>query len=68
MKRPNTELTRKIYNVMKKDSHKSDWCEFVKRDLNEIGVHMDEDHIKQMDETKYKYLNKSKVRQNAFKN
>ena len=52
---------------MKEDPLPSDWCEVVKRDFSNIGVHMSDKHIEMMDEHSYKTLIKTKTRKAVLK-
>ena len=67
LKRPNSELIRKIYEEMKNDPIPGDWSELVKNDFEEINLHIDNKIIQEMDIAKYKTLIKKEVREAAFK-
>ena len=67
LKRPKTELTRRIYDAMKDDPRPDDWCEMVRKDFEQVDLSLDDQTISAMTELQYKKLVKEKIRQYAFK-
>ena len=63
LKRPESELTRKIYNEMKVEPQQSDWSEMVKMDFNKNEITLDEEKIKTQSVREYKNEIKRKVRE-----
>ena len=66
LKRPKSELTRRVYEEMKNNPMKTDWSEMIKEDFKSIGVYLDENHIENQSEAEYKREIKTKVREAAF--
>ena len=60
------ELVRRVYEEMKADPVKGDWCELVSNDLKEVGISLSDDQIRQMSTVNYKALVKGKIRDWAF--
>ena len=67
VKRQENELVNRVYTAMKEDPQKSDWCELVKQDFENINFHMSENLIKQISKKDYKDIIISKVRESTFK-
>ena len=66
LQRTEGELIRRVYEEMKADPVKDDWCELVANDLKEVGIGLSDDEIRQMSSVDYKALVKAKIRDWAF--
>ena len=51
---------------MKNNPYKGEWCEVVKKDLENVNIHMNDDQIAAMPVNRYKSLIKRKVRVAVF--
>ena len=60
LKRNESDLIRRIYVCQKANQLPGDWCQSVATDFENIGMHMDDKHIENMSEYKYKRVIKSK--------
>ena len=66
LKRPESELVRKVYKAMQISPCKDDWSELVQKGYEKIGVTIDEKEIEMMSEMQYKHCVKKKLRQSVF--
>ena len=66
VKRSDEELTSRVFTAMKSDPKPGDWCEMVQKDFENINLHINEIHIKQMDKSEWKKLINEKVRTMQF--
>ena len=66
LQKDSDELVRKIYTTQLNDSKAGDFCNLVSQDMNELGIHMNEDHREHTTIKVYKDLVRSKVFQAAF--
>ena len=64
LKRPENEITKRVYECQKKNPTKGDWVEMVKSDFSNVGMIMDENLIKS--ESKYVYKNRLKKHMHSF--
>ena len=55
LKRPKTEMTRRIY-----DPRPDDWCEMVRKDFDQVDLSLDEQTISAMTELQYKKVDQRK--------
>ena len=55
LKRPEDEITRKVYECQKVYPLKGDWVELLKKDFSNLEIAMDEDLIKSESKTVYKH-------------
>ena len=51
---------------MKADPIESDWCQLILKNFKESNIQINEDQVRQMDQTQYKLLIKKSVRDAAF--
>ena len=56
LQKDSDELVRKIYTTQLNDSKPGDFCNLVSQDMNELGIHMNEDHIEHTTIKVYKDL------------
>ena len=66
LKRPDSELTRKVFDAMRTDPIPDDWCLLVDNDFKEINLKIGDQEIINMDPINYKALIKSRVRDNTY--
>ena len=66
LKRTKSELTRKVYDEMKKDPMKNDWSEMVKKDFDEVGMEQNEKLIEEQTEYSYKNEVRKHIRKAAL--
>ena len=66
LKRPESELLRKVFTAMKKNPTKGDWNEKINRDFADINEVIDEEKIANQSELAYKNEIKRKVRKCAL--
>ena len=66
LKRTKSELTRKVYDEMKKDPMKNDWSEMVKKDFDEVGMEHNEKLIEEQTEYSYKNEVRKHIRKAAL--
>ena len=45
LQRTEGELIRRVYEEMRADPVKDDWCELVANDLKEVGITLSDDQI-----------------------
>ena len=64
LKRPDDELTKRVYNCQKKNPSEGDWCQLVTKDMEVLKLEMTEQEIK--DESKSSYRTKVKHKVNDF--
>ena len=64
LKRPENEITKRVYECQKKNPTKGDWVEMVKSDFSNVGMTMDETLIKS--ESKYVYKNRLKKHMHSY--
>ena len=50
----------------KKNSSQGDWCQQLKQDFKNISLHIQDEHITDLDSTLYKNLIKKAVRKKAY--
>ena len=67
LKRPHTELVRKVYETQKENPVKGDWATQTKEDLHMIGLLVTENDIATLTKVQYKTLVKKHVKYDAFK-
>ena len=66
LKRPETDLIRRIYICQKTNPLPGDWCHSVADDFEKLGIHMEDTHIENMSEYEYKKYIKKQIRLAAF--
>ena len=66
--RPESELTRKVYEAMKADPIPDDWCLLVEKDFQEINLKISDLEISAMDSMSSKATIKSRVRDYSYIN
>ena len=66
LKRPEEEITRKIFETQKKNPSPGDWTLLVCEDQQQIGLQLSESEIASMPVDKFKEIIKTKVRKAAF--
>ena len=66
LQRPDSELTRQVYEAMKADPIPDDWCLLVEKDLQEINLKISDLEISAMDSISYKATIKSRVRDYSY--
>ena len=66
LKRPPSELVKRVFQAMKDDPTPGDWCELVSNDFESINMHIDDKLITQMSKSDYKELISEKVRSSTL--
>ena len=66
LKRPESEITKKIYRAQYKNPLPGDWVKLIQEDMTKYSIHLSEDDICGMDSETYKSYIKRKVRNVAF--
>ena len=67
LKRPHTELVRKVFEAQKENPVKGDWSEQVKEDLEIIGMVDKENEIEAMSKSQFKAEVRHRIREYVFK-
>ena len=67
LQRPESEITRKVYESQKRKVTKGDWFETVQKDKEILEISMNDEEIEKMHSEDYKAMVKDKVRKSAFK-
>ena len=62
LQRPESELTRKVYEAMKADPIPDDWCLLLEKDFQEINLKISDLEISAMDSMTYKATIKSRMK------
>ena len=66
LKRPQSELIRKVYEAQKSEPSKGDWYETVTENLIELNVNKSDEQISQMSKYKFRKLLKKMIHNSAF--
>ena len=66
LKRPENEITKKIFRAQSKSPCPGDWVKLVQEDMSKYKIQLSEEDIVGMDESKYKSYIKYKVRSKSF--
>ena len=66
LKRPQSELIRKVYEAQKSKPSKGDWYETVTENLIELNVNKSDEQISQMSKYKFRKLLKKMIHNSAF--
>ena len=66
LKRPDNEITKKIYNVQKEKPVQGDWTELVKNDFETFAMDYNEVVIENESKSEYKTKVKKHVREHVF--
>ena len=66
LKRPENEITKKIFRAQSKDPSPGDWVKLVQEDMSKYKIQLTEEEIVSMDKNKYKSYIKYKVRNTSF--
>ena len=66
LKRPTSEVTRKVYEAMKISPLPGDWIQYVKADFKRVGLDMNDTYIKNMKTSHYKNMVKNLVWKTNF--
>ena len=68
VKRHKGELISQVYNAMKTNPMKGDWIHLVTKDLNKMGMTLDnEKHVMKMTKNEFKDIVKDKIREYSFR-
>ena len=59
LKRPDDELTKRVYNCQKKNPIEGDWCQLVRKDMESLST--TEEEIKEESNISYKTKVKHKI-------
>ena len=62
LKRPATELTHKVYKAQQENPVKGDWVQLLEKDLEMLGMVLNEDKVKELSKAQYKTEIKSRVK------
>ena len=64
--RPSHELTRRIYEEQKANPVKGDWCTIVERDLEMVGITLNENEISSKSKCEFKSIVKKLIKSATF--
>ena len=66
LNKSDTELAKQVFKIQKKFPVKDDWVTQVKLDLDELGIQLAEEKIKEMKYEAFKKMVKTKLEENFF--
>ena len=66
LKRPESDLIRRVYICQKENQLPGDWCQSVTNDFQKIGFYMNDHEVERMSEYEYKTHIKKHIRKAAF--
>ena len=61
-----TSMIRQVFEVQKLDSRKGDFCELIKKDLNDLNIEMNDEEIKSFSKSQWKKYVHTKTKSAAF--
>ena len=53
LQRPEGELIRRVYEEMKADQIKNDWCQLVANDFQEVNICITDEQKRKMSQTEF---------------